>query len=220
MKSTPRLPSRTILVPIVMIVMIALFSAGVAGGAQPGRYAVRSGDSLSLIARRCGVSVQDLTAANSLRNDLIHPGQGLIVPEPFGRTAAADIRWRRPFQGEGGEALRLFGTHRNGALETRRTGVDISRPSGSAVTAPADGVVRYRGHQNGYGVIMIIDHGADYATVLGPFDADLPGVAVGEIVLRDDALGRIGAPVEGNRPYLHIELRIHNKAVDPERLIR
>lgn len=50
-----------------------------AGGAN-GRYRVRRGDSLGSIARKFGVSVRQLRAANAIRGHLIHPGQTLIVP--------------------------------------------------------------------------------------------------------------------------------------------
>lgn len=49
-------------------------------GAANGRYRVRRGDSLGSIARKFGVSVRQLRAANSIRGHLIHPGQTLIVP--------------------------------------------------------------------------------------------------------------------------------------------
>lgn len=45
-----------------------------------GRYRVRPGDSLDAIAKRFGVSVRQLRAANAIRGHLIHPGQTLIVP--------------------------------------------------------------------------------------------------------------------------------------------
>ena len=43
-------------------------------------YTVRRGDSLSLIARRTGVSVAELRTANGIRGDLIRVGQKLILP--------------------------------------------------------------------------------------------------------------------------------------------
>ena len=49
-------------------------------GAANGRYRVRRGDSLGSIARKFGVSVRQLRAANSIRGHLIHPGQTLVVP--------------------------------------------------------------------------------------------------------------------------------------------
>ena len=45
-----------------------------------GRYRVRRGDSLDAIAKKFGVSVRQLRAANAIRGHLIHPGQTLTVP--------------------------------------------------------------------------------------------------------------------------------------------
>ena len=45
-----------------------------------GRYRVQRGDSLGAIAKKFGVSVRQLRAANAIRGHLIHPGQTLIVP--------------------------------------------------------------------------------------------------------------------------------------------
>jgi LysM repeat protein len=46
-----------------------------------GRYTVRSGDSLSVIASQHGVSVSELRRANGLRSSSIYPGNTLLVPE-------------------------------------------------------------------------------------------------------------------------------------------
>ena len=56
-----------------------------------GRYRVRRGDSLDTIARKFGVSVRQLRAANAIRGHLIHPGQTLIVPTTA-TTPRADQR--------------------------------------------------------------------------------------------------------------------------------
>jgi LysM repeat protein len=44
------------------------------------RYIVRRGDTLSIISRRCGVTVAAIKRANGLRSDLIRIGQVLILP--------------------------------------------------------------------------------------------------------------------------------------------
>ncbi len=50
---------------------------------EPVRYQVKKGDSLSLIARRNGVSVADLASANGISNvHLIVIGQWLVIPGP------------------------------------------------------------------------------------------------------------------------------------------
>jgi membrane-bound lytic murein transglycosylase D len=51
---------------------------------------VRRGDTLSSIARRYGVSMESLRAANDLRGSVIHPGQSLFIP-PTGSAATATL---------------------------------------------------------------------------------------------------------------------------------
>lgn len=51
--------------------------AGAAGSQQ---YTVRPGDTLDLIARQYGVSVDSIISGNNLRDDLIYPGQLLLLP--------------------------------------------------------------------------------------------------------------------------------------------
>lgn len=50
---------------------------------EPEEYTVQSGDTLAKIARRYGVSLDQLIAANRLDNpNLLYPGQVLIIPPP------------------------------------------------------------------------------------------------------------------------------------------
>jgi len=58
------------------------------------RHRVRSGESLTGIARQHGVSVDSLRARNGLRGSVIHPGDILMVPRDG--TAAAPVAESRP----------------------------------------------------------------------------------------------------------------------------
>lgn len=53
---------------------------GRSGGLPAREYTVRKGDTLSLIARRNGTTIEHLRAANGMRGDLIRVGQTLQVP--------------------------------------------------------------------------------------------------------------------------------------------
>ena len=59
------------------------------GGVSSGAYTVRSGDSLDKIAKRHGITVQQLRAWNGLRGTMIHPGQKVAVRPPSNATTAA-----------------------------------------------------------------------------------------------------------------------------------
>jgi len=60
---------------------------GSGGGSQV--YTVRTNDSLYLIAKRYGISVQALKTANRLSSDFIYPGQQLTIPAGTGNPPAA-----------------------------------------------------------------------------------------------------------------------------------
>jgi len=180
---------------------------------------VRRGDNLSRIASRLGVTVSDLRRDNGLRGDLIHPGQRLKIARPFRRLQSRDLVWRNPLGGRR-RVLREFGPYLNtqGAQMTR-TGVDVATPTGTPVLCPAHGVIRYFGGQEGFGTLVILEHGAGYSTVLAPLDPDRSGWKVGDVLWRGDRVGVTGSPVEGSEAYLHVELRRNDKAVRPTRLL-
>ncbi len=203
-----------------LALVLLLLPAPPAAAQEDAWYVVRPGDYLFRIARLTGTSVEALKRNNGLTGDIIHPEQRLRVRRPFAPTRGGAIAWRHPCDTPAGEVLRPFGEQRRGDLATRHTGVDLAYPRGGRVLAPAHGVVRYLGDQDGYGRLMIIEHGGDFATVLGPFADDAVYVEAGRVVLGGDGLGLTGAPVEGNLPYLHVELRRDNQAVDPARLLR
>ncbi|MGB9802583.1 MAG: LysM peptidoglycan-binding domain-containing protein [Desulfofundulus sp.] len=60
---------------------------GESAGAGVGRYIVRPGDSLYLIAKRYGLHESSLKEANNLSSDLIFPGQVLVIPAGTSRVS-------------------------------------------------------------------------------------------------------------------------------------
>lgn len=59
-----------------------------ANGVVPGSYTVKSGDSLSVIAQRFGVSSRELKELNNLNSDTIHIGQVLNMPGGLQSTSS------------------------------------------------------------------------------------------------------------------------------------
>lgn len=58
-----------------------------AAGTLAGSYEVKPGDSLEKIAKKAGVKIADLKAANSLTSDKIRVGQKLVIPGKGGAAA-------------------------------------------------------------------------------------------------------------------------------------
>lgn len=206
-------------IPITVWVLMFLLWSGTtfAAAGSPGRYEVRAGDNLSLIAYRFGVAVDELRRTNKLTSDVLQIGQKLRLDIPF--HLQADIQWGRPCH-RPGEVLRPFGPYKKKGILMPSTGTDVTCAVGTAVSAPAHGIVRYLGHMDGFGTLVIIEHGGGFASVLSPLDPVAVAVAVGHAVLRGDHLGRTGPPPERDTPpYLHVELRKNDKAIKPDRLL-
>ncbi len=98
------------------------------------------------------------------------------------------------------------------------SGVDISTNYGTAVIAPADGVVTFADFLGGYGRAIIVDHGHGISTRYG----HLANFAVisGQYIHRGDTIGYVGLSGRSTGPHLHYEVRINDTPVNPHKYLR
>lgn len=98
------------------------------------------------------------------------------------------------------------------------TGLDIASHFGDEVRAAADGVVTWVGPREGYGNVVIIDHGFGITT----WYAHLSGfnTQVGMPVRRGDVIAYEGETGRATGPHLHFEVRMHNAPVNPWQYLR
>ncbi|MCK9996180.1 MAG: LysM peptidoglycan-binding domain-containing M23 family metallopeptidase [Candidatus Krumholzibacteria bacterium] len=206
------------LIPFWALFLVLWTGTAFAASGSPGNYEVRKGDNLGLIAYRFGVTVDELRSSNNLTSDVLQIGQKLRLEKPFHRPA--DIKWEPPCRRHG-KVLRHFGPYKKKGIIMPSTGTDVTCALGTAVSSPAHGIVRHIGHMDGFGTLIIIEHGEGYATVFSPLDPAAVAVELGTAVLRGDHLGRTGPPPERDTPpFLHVELRKNDKAVKPDRLFQ
>lgn len=109
-----------------------------------------------------------------------------------------------------------FGGRRNpfgGSSYEFHSGQDIDAPTGASVIAGASGKVVFAGWQNGYGQLVVIDHGGGLTTRYG----HLSHIEVGEgqMVSRAQLVGQVGSTGRSTGPHLHYEVRINDEAVNP-----
>jgi len=118
-----------------------------------------------------------------------------------------------PITGAFGERIDPF--NGEGAFHS---GIDISCHYGQSVLAPSDGVVTFAGPYNGYGRMIVVDHGNGITTRYG----HLSGFAVtgGESVRRGEVIGYVGLSGRSTGPHLHYEVRIHDTPVNPHKFLR
>jgi murein DD-endopeptidase MepM/ murein hydrolase activator NlpD len=109
-----------------------------------------------------------------------------------------------------------FGGRRNpfgGSSYEFHSGQDIDAATGDPVVAGATGTVTFVGWQNGYGQLVVIDHGGGLTTRYGHLSHI--DVALGEAVQRSQFIGRVGSTGRSTGPHLHYEIRINDEPVNP-----
>ena len=93
------------------------------------------------------------------------------------------------------------------------TGVDLSAPQGTPVHAAADGIVVHAEWSNGYGRLVVVDHGNGLQTYYGHLSRF--EVVNGQEIRRGDILGQSGSSGRVTSPHLHYEVRMGGTPVNP-----
>jgi murein DD-endopeptidase MepM/ murein hydrolase activator NlpD len=102
--------------------------------------------------------------------------------------------------------------------ETRlHTGADLNAPMGTAIRAAAAGKVVMAESEDGYGNVLVIDHGNQVATAYAHMSSF--GVKVGDVVARGQIIGKAGATGYATGPHLHFEYRVAGAPIDPMPLV-
>ena len=93
------------------------------------------------------------------------------------------------------------------------SGQDIEAEWGTPVVAGASGRVSFVGWQNGYGQLVVVDHGGGLTTRYGHLSHI--DVELNQTVSRGELLGKVGSTGRSTGPHLHYEVRINDVAVNP-----
>ncbi len=93
-------------------------------------------------------------------------------------------------------------------------GVDYAAPSGTPIRAAGDGKITFRGWQNGYGNVVILQHSGNYTTLYGHMSR-FANAKVGQRVSQGATLGYVGMTGLATGPHLHYEFRLDGKHRDP-----
>ena len=130
----------------------------------------------------------------------------------------------RPFRGDlewpiAGTVVAGFGRSAAGRFGTTivRNGIEVAAPEGATARAVHEGTVAFAAPFAGYGVLVIVDHGASAFTLYGHLAE--AAVAPGARVRRGEAVGTVGLVPAGGAA-LYFELRIDGRPVDPLQWLR
>ncbi len=123
-------------------------------------------------------------------------------------VAAAGYRWPMPSF----TITTYFG--RRGVFQRFHTGIDLAAPTGTPIYAARAGQVDTAGWSRfGYGLHVILDHGAAQETLYGHMSRI--AVRPGQWVARGDLLGYVGSTGWSTGPHLHFEVRVGGAARNP-----
>lgn len=131
--------------------------------------------------------------------------------------------WRQRFVWPvSGRISGLFGSQRIYAGEpgAYHSGVDIARPAGTPIVAPADGVVILAAASpfSLEGNLLMIDHGLGLNSAF--LHLSRIDVRPGQAVRQGETIGLIGMTGRATGPHLHWSLRWRDARIDPEPLAR
>ena len=135
-------------------------------------------------------------------------GRGNAVPLPL-RPFQGDLPWPVP-----GRIVRPFGRQPTSRFGTAivRNGMEIGAAEGQPVRSIHEGTVAFADQFEGYGNLVIIDHGSRNYSLYGYLGSI--GTTRGQRIDAQTVVGTVGQNPGGN-PALYFELRVDGGAVDP-----
>ncbi|MBO9713134.1 M23 family metallopeptidase [Sphingomonas sp.] len=150
--------------------------------------------------------------------DKVRPGEVALINAARGMQTDAQ-GWKQSFLWPvTGRISTLFGSQRiykNGEAGSYHSGVDIARPTGTVVLAPADGVVILAADHpfTLEGNLLMIDHGMGLNSAF--MHLSRIDVKLGAHVKRGQPIGLVGMSGRATGPHLHWGMKWRDSRIDP-----
>ena len=180
-------------------------------------YRVKRGDTLSEIARKYSITLNQIKEWNKIDGDQIKIGEKLVVS-----NSSADnfkiVKEKLFIEPVVGRVTSGFGPRLNPFTKQSgsfHSGIDYGVPLGTEFHAAGDGVVILSGRFGGYGNCIFIRHKSNYVTVYA--HNKMVRVKKGDIVKQGDVIGEVGRTGNATGPHLHFEVRKRTAVINPKR---
>ncbi|OGF31253.1 hypothetical protein A2223_02340 [Candidatus Falkowbacteria bacterium RIFOXYA2_FULL_35_8] len=204
-------------------------------------HKVVSGDTIQSIAKKYGIESSKIIEYNNLSDDgSIVISQGLILPgaeKPVSSivsrstnyTTTPNVSITKIFQpdydtargsssGAGSMAWPTTWRVITQYFNWRHTGLDIDGDYNSPILAAEAGVVTRVGWGNGYGNMVLVDHGGGIVTLYAHLQTF--SVKVGQSVSRGQQLGMMGSTGFSTGTHIHFEVQVNGVKKNPLSYIR
>ena len=115
----------------------------------------------------------------------------------------------------------VYGSRRilNGKPKRPHYGLDIAAPEGTAIKAPADGVVTINQPDLFYtGVTVMLDHGHGLSTLY--IHMSKSDVEIGQKLKQGDVIGAVGKTGRATGPHLHWGMSLFGMRLDPRLMLQ
>lgn len=167
---------------------------------------LRAGDIIAATFTNQGKRFTAVRYTNSKGETLYYTEDGRPLRRAFLRTPVEFTRISSKFSS--GRMHPILGKMR------AHRGVDYAAPKGTPIRAAGAGKIVFRGRQNGYGNVVIIQHGGKFTTLYGHMSRFASG-KVGQQVSQGQTIGYVGMTGLASGPHLHYEFRVAGKHRDP-----
>ena len=158
--------------------------------------------------------IKKLKASSKRLQDMVRKLKGKKIPDSIVgsgfKASKGELTW--PVNGS---VMIPYGEYKDPKLNATvfKNGVEINAKKGDNAKAVAGGRVVYAKYFEGYGNLLIIDHGSGYNSLYGNLSEIT--MKTGELLIAGMEVGKTDKSKSLNIPALYFEIRYKGKPVDP-----
>lgn len=158
--------------------------------------------------------IEELEESSRKMQEMIDGLHGKAIPQSILGNGFPSLKGRLPWPLPG-RVLIPYGRLAEQGTDTGRLkdGIEIGSKTSSKARAVAGGRVVFADDFEGYGKLVIIDHGDGYHSLYGNLQNF--GLSAGDLLVEGMDIGKVGRSRDYDVPSLYFEIRYRGKSVNP-----